>query len=147
MVAPPDGDSCRGARGRAAPSRCRTPTSRTPKKRQKGRPPAVQSTSRAVAFASLPPRPRLGCTRPELQRRRPPSGSRAPWASSSSRGTEPGVSARQLVQDARPAARPLTKGRQIIFFVGGVNAVIVEAETNEQAVHAELGLEGGDDRD
>src|SRR5690349_8373251 len=50
----------------------------------------------------------------------------------------------ELVQTARPTARAFAKGRQVVFFVRRMDAVVVEAEADEQAVHAERGLEGGD---
>src|SRR5438552_19182015 len=67
------------------------------------------------------------------------------------RGSDPmahwSASRGELVEDARPAARALAERGQIVLLVGRMDAIVVEAEADEQAVHAECVLEGGDDRD
>src|SRR5690348_16526627 len=56
-------------------------------------------------------------------------------------------SRRELGQDARPATGALAERAEVVLLVGRVDAVVVEPEADEQAVHAQRLLEGGDDRD
>src|SRR4051794_19188911 len=49
--------------------------------------------------------------------------------------------------DADPAADPVPEACQVVFLVRAVDGVVIETEADEDAVHAEKGLEMPDDRD
>src|SRR5712691_5764960 len=54
---------------------------------------------------------------------------------------------RQRRQNPCPAARALVEAGEVVFFVGRMDAVVVETEPDQQGIHAEQALEVGADRD
>src|SRR5690606_4023098 len=68
---------------------------------------------------------------------------------SSSRAPTPCLasSAGKPVKDAGPAAGALLETLEIVFFIRRVDAIILKAEPDQKAVHAQGILEGGDNGD
>src|SRR5690242_4634751 len=54
---------------------------------------------------------------------------------------------RERGEYARPAPNALMEAREVVFLVGRVDPVVIEAEADQQRVHAEEPLEVGADRD